>query len=83
MSDEGGKVLDVCHNHFIKLVVKGKLADFVVQKRDSVKCQMVGCTSHAVRRVLILGQESRCVREVRFMPDGSLWEEGITDRWMA
>ena len=82
MSDANGKVLDVCHNHFIGLVVKGKLADFVVEKRANVRCQMVGCTSHAVRRVLILGQESRCVREVRFLPDGSLWEEGITDRWM-
>jgi hypothetical protein len=81
LSDEGGSVFNVCHDHFVMLWKKQKLTDFVVNLHGG-KCQLVGCSVSAVRRVLVIPDEVRSVREIRVLPDGSLWEEGITNRWM-
>ena len=64
------KTLYVCRGHYIQLVSRRKVADFV--KYSLGFCQMVGCGKNAYRRVLINGEISGFVS---VSEDGELVEE--------
>ena len=66
------QVLLVCREHYIALVVRGKVGDYLPA---SGYCQMVGCNDRAVRRVLIgEGKSANVTVDDR----GRVQEEGLT-----
>ena len=69
-------ILNVCRDHFVNLVVRNKVTDYLVIWDSDVKCQMSGCRSRAVRRVLVLDAD-RISRRVSVSSDGSIIEEGF------
>ena len=66
------QVLLVCRKHYIGLVIKGKVGDYLPA---SGYCQMVGCNDRAVRRVLIGEGKSA---NVAIDDKGRVQEEGLT-----
>ena len=66
-------ILYVCHRHYVCLVVRGKVADYVPERFQ--KCGMVGCGMPSYRRVLLRDASGAYTKDARMMPDGTLWEE--------
>ena len=64
-----GEVLLVCRGHYVALVARHKVADFLAYSLGS--CQMVGCHKPSFRRVLVNGEVSPFVG---LSPSGELVE---------
>ena len=67
------KILYVCQRHYVQLVVKQKVADYVPEHFE--KCWMYGCGLPSFRRVLLRDPSGMITKDAQIMPDGTLWEE--------
>lgn len=59
---EGYKQLYVCRKHYLGLVLKDRVVDFLPEQLHD--CQMVGCRSPSFREVLVGAPGSRKTRYV-------------------
>ena len=66
-------ILYVCEKHYIALVVRQRIADYVPEHFQ--RCWMVGCGMPSYRRVLLRDSSGAATKAVRLMPGGVLWEE--------
>ena len=66
-------ILYVCEKHYIGLVVRQRIADYVPEHFQ--RCWMVGCDMPSYRRVLLRDASGAYTKDARMMPDGTLWEE--------
>lgn len=66
-------ILCVCEKHYIGLVVRQRIADYVPERFQ--KCWMFGCGLPSYRRVLLRDDSGSVTKVVKLLPGGVLWEE--------
>ena len=66
-------ILCVCEKHYIGLVVRQRIADYVPERFQ--KCWMFGCGLPSYRRVLLRDDSGGVTKVVKLLPGGVLWEE--------